>query len=227
VTEISVVDRPSVADTVRRARRVWWRAGVRRRDRAALSAELGRELEAAADPRDVVGEDPARTAREWAEEQGCADRRLRLGLVLPMTLVPGILAAGAVLATLYQGFTMNGETILNRVDLAVRMFAYLGTGVLSYLAMLVGASVALELVHDGTRRGTVRALSWALPLAAVVATSAGVATAAALDFDTSRSAVEQVLAAVLVTLAVAVSAARILATRRHHRLARAARYAPD
>ena len=205
----------SIQDCLRRARKAWFAAGVRRGDRAVLSAELSHELAVAGDVRDVLGDDPAAAARDWAHERKLTDRRLRLSVVLPATIVPGVLAAGAVLATLYQAFTANGHTVLNRAGGPTVLGVYVASGALSFVAMLVGASVALQLVGDSTRRRTVRVFALALPVAAVLAAGAGVGTAAARDFGTDRSDVELVVAAVLGALVITLTAARSFAVHRH------------
>jgi ABC-type sugar transport system permease subunit len=208
---------------VRRARRAWFAAGVRWRDRAALTTDLRQELAAAGDVRDVLGDDVGEAAREWASERGLTDRRLRLVIVLPAAILPGVVAGGAILATLYQAFTANGHTFMNRVGAPARLAFYLGSGVLAYLAMLAGVSAGLRIVHDGSRRTTLRTFAWTLPIAAILSTTAGVGTAAALGFDTRRLAVERVVAAVVATLVVSLAAARLLAVHRHQRMTAIAR----
>ena len=78
MTRTLTADRPEADSVVRDARRAWYRAGVRRSDRDALTAELRSELISATTSRDVLGDDAAAAAREWAAERGVTDRRARL-----------------------------------------------------------------------------------------------------------------------------------------------------
>ena len=207
----------ATAALLRRARWTWFVRGVRRSDRARMGADLQAELLAAADPADVVGGDVAELAGEWADAQRVSDRRLRLVLLLPATLAPGLIASGAVTATLYQAFTANGSTLLNRVSGASRLLTYVGTGLVTFLAMLVGAGVALSSVRDATRRATVRAFAAALCVGTILAIASGVGVAAARNYDSSRASVQLVIAAVVTSLAVPLSVSRWLVVRRRDR----------
>lgn len=214
MTNTLVADEAITRAIVRAARRAWYRAGVRRRDRHALAAELHQDLAAAADSRDVLGDDPAVAARDWAAERGLTDRRLRLPVVWAAALIPAVFASGAVLALLYEAFTNNGDTILNHFSSWIVLAMYFATGVAAYAAMVVGVASALAWLHDSTAGITARTLAAVLPVGAVLTTFAGVGTAAAEGFRTDRHSVTLDIGTVLLALLVVLTAGRIVAVHR-------------
>src|SRR4051794_32071127 len=85
----------TVESTVHAARRAWFAAGVRRRDRRRLLRELEAELAAAQGDgalshgvvSGLLGDDPGSAAREWAAELGLVDQRLRLVPLVPAVVL--------------------------------------------------------------------------------------------------------------------------------------------
>ncbi|SET94280.1 hypothetical protein [Geodermatophilus poikilotrophus] len=195
------------------ADRAWRRAGVRARDRATLARELEAELIGAQDDarpvRAVLGEDPAATARQWAEERGLTGRALRLGLLLPIALL-GVLAGSTVtLVDLGVGFTTGHGS----GHAAVVLTVWATSVVLAVLLAALGCWAALARLGDPRAAGTAGWVAGLLPLGGGVAAVAGAVTAATQHFSVRAETFVAVGVVVLAVLAGTVVLARLLAVR--------------
>jgi hypothetical protein len=217
-TVTSPTTRPMAEDVLRLARRAWFRSGVRRRDRQRLAAELAADLTATElSPADVLGADPATTAREWARARGLTDRRLRLAVwVLPAVLA-GVVASGAVLAFLADAFAGGGNSTIASGGPVLILGLYLATAVLAAIAIVTTAGLILHALRDETALLTAKVLAAALPVGGALATTVGVTIANALDFRVRPRTFVWVCIGVLVSLAVTMAVARMIAVKRHAR----------
>ncbi len=130
------------------ADRAWRRAGVRARDRATLARELEAELIGAQDDarpvQAVLGDDPAATARQWAEERGLTVAPSGLGLLPPIALL-GVLAGSTVtLVDLGVGFTTGHGS----GHAAVVLTVWATSVVLTVLLAALGCWAALTRLGD-------------------------------------------------------------------------------
>lgn len=199
--------------TLTEADRAWRRAGVRARDRATLAQELEAELIGAQDDarpvQAVLGDDPAATARQWAEERGLTGRALRLGLLLPLVLL-GVLAGSTVtLVDLGVAFT----TGVTSGHAAVALTVWGTSVVLAVLLAALGCWAALSRQGDPRAAGTAAWVAGLLPLGGGVAAVAGVVTAATQQFSVRAETFVAVSVVVLAVLAGTVVLARLLAVR--------------
>jgi hypothetical protein len=168
-------------------------------------AELAAELDAAevdASIADVLGDDPATTAQEWARARGLADQRLRLAVFLLPSLLAGIVATGGLLAALADAFRGDGSSVLDLVagGTASLLIIYVVAGLLAFAAILGVAGLLLRAVGDRGAGQTVRALVYVLPAGTVLAVLGGVGAAAAQEFTTDPrtfATVEIVVAAIV------------------------------
>ena len=199
-------------EVVRRARRAWFLAGVRRRDRRLLRADLAAEL-AAAPTADVLGDDPGSAARDWARAREMADRRLRPATVVVPALLAGVVAAGTVLALLADGFSGDGSTVLGDLHPSEILAIYGFGGLLATIAMIAVAGGVLRALGDTTAMRTVRALTVALPLAGVLATASAVSIANAFGYVASARTLIAVVADVVAFVSLGIVAARWQAVR--------------
>lgn len=209
--------RCSTGESLRQAQRAWFRAGVRRHDRRTMACDLRAELSAAqveSVSYDVLGDDPAATARDWAQARGLVDRRLRLLTFVVPALLAGVVASGAVLALLADAFSGDGNTVLGTPGPTEILSIYAGSGVLAALAMCTVTGLVLRAQHDSTATSTVRSLLALLPAGAIAAAVAGVSTADSYGFSTTLRTVTSTCLAVVIVLALTISTARWLAVRK-------------
>lgn len=204
---------------MRRARRAWFWIGVRRGDRHRLVAELAAELAAAqadATMVDVLGDDPAATAEEWARARGVADRRLRLGVFLVPSLLAAIVVTGGLLAALADAFRGDGRSVLDLLGTSTAsvLITYIVAGLLALGAIVVVVALLLRAVGDRSAERTVRALVRALPAGAVLAILGGVGVAALQGFTTRPRTFATVAAVVAVIVSCSIVLARWLAVHR-------------
>jgi hypothetical protein len=214
-TSLAAKNAPT-ADVLRAASRAWFAAGVRHGDRRRLATDLARELDAAdahGAAGDVLGTDPVRAAREWAEAQDVTDRRLRMIAIVPAALLAALLAAGTVLVLVYEGFHDNATTVLSRMSPAGLLGAYFVAGLLSYAAMLAATGVVLSSLGDKTARASVRMLAKLMPIGSIIAVVAGIVTAYALGFGAVRATPYWVCGLVLAIVIATMTVARYLAVR--------------
>ena len=222
---------PEVTSALRVAGRTWFLAGVRRRDRAKLRADLQAELAAAravpfddaasggATPSDaalviaVLGDDPPDTAREWARARGVADRRLRLlSFVLP-ALLSGVIVSGAVLALLGDAFANDTDALLGNPGPVTILAVYVASAVLSAAAIVGVSAGILWAQHDVTAGRTARTLLAALPIGAVLAAALAVSVADSDDFVVHPHTFVDVTVVIVLTLSATMTVARWLAVR--------------
>ncbi|MFC4603670.1 hypothetical protein [Rhodococcus kronopolitis] len=197
----------------RTATRLWRRAGVRRSDRIALLGELTGELDAAvADgvgTSGVVGDDPATTLREWADERELSGRAYRLGLVVPAVLLGATVGLGAILALLFLAFRSIATVEPGNILIVV----YALSAALAYLCALAGTWGALRLGGDPHATSTALTLSWVLPLTGLAALAGGVGTAWIQGFSTTPTTFVTTVTAVCLVISAGAAAARHLALR--------------
>lgn len=202
-------------DILRRANRLWVRAGVRRADRQLLIAELDSELAGAhhdgRSPAAVLGEDREEMLRLWAHERGMCGRALRLALVVPAALIGIVAGLAVVLGFLVAGFS-GGSGAVDPGPLVLPFYA--SGGALAYLCALLCVWGVLRRAGDPHVAPSVRWLAVVLPLSAVLSTGAGVAVAWWSGFTTSSAVFVAVTAVVIAGLGVTVGASRYLALRR-------------
>jgi hypothetical protein len=131
--------------TVRRVRTYWYRAGVPRRTRRAMTEELRAHLLEAVDEGrridDVVGDDLAAFASEWAQaERPRPLLDVFLQLVAMATLLPGALA---LLNPWFQSFIGRDDS---QTGISARL--------LLYLAIIIPVIIAWQLVRVSRHRLT-------------------------------------------------------------------------
>lgn len=223
--------------------RTWRRLGVPRDVRAELHSELAADLaEAAADGRpalDYVGGDPAGLARSWASARGAVRPRLRLlgvtaaGLV---AMVPGA-SFGLLLVVAPSSMALNdlllsgrGSMVSEENGMVTFTYAveppawavlswYLLAALFAYGGGLAAVSAVLQAAGDVARRPTLRLLAAVLPVAAVLATAAGVAVASSRSYAATGPVLTATCAVVLAVVGVAIALTRLVATRRVGRAA--------
>lgn len=95
----------------------------------------------------------------------------------------------------------------------VILLIYAAGGVVAYVVSIAAVIAVLRVCHAPAVRVTGRTLAWLLPLGAVAATGAGVATAATSDFSTMPSTWVRTVIVVVGLLAATFAGARALALR--------------
>ena len=166
------------------ARRSWRRAGVGREDRAALADELAGEVEAASADgyplRAVLGEDPAATARGWAEERGLAGRSLQVPTMLAVVVGGVLLGSSTFLVEL--GVTLGGRSGGDDLTPGLVTLAILVSGVvMSVLLPVLGTWAVLHHRGDPRAGATARWLAVLLPLGGMAGALLAVVLGAALQ----------------------------------------------
>ena len=216
------------------AERTWRRLGVPAGTRDELRAELGADLaEAAADGRsalDYVGGDPAGLARTWAAERGVVRPRPLLARTTAagvLAMVPGA-AFGLLLVVAPSSMFLNdlllggsrqmvepaddgSVSIIYAVDPPAWLVLlwYVTAAAFAYGGALAAVSGTLRAFGDVGRRATVRALTGMLPVAAVLATVAGVTVAGAGGYAASGRLLLAICGSVLAVVATVVAATRL------------------
>lgn len=203
----------STRHLVTQARRTWRRAGVRRRHRDELAAELADELSAAvAENRtvsDVVGDDASSTFRAWALERGVAGRSLRLGLLGPLALGAIALGSLVVIVLAVVTFTVPGAPHAHQV---VTFAALFSAAVTSMVLAPLACWAALHRGGDPRAGSTARWMLPCLPAGALIALALGVLTAAIGGYE--GEIVIPIIAVVIALVFLgAAAAARFLAIR--------------
>ena len=208
------------AALARRANVIWWRRGVVRGDRARLRAELAGELGAArADGfpvQAVVGDDPAATLRDWADERGVSGRALHLWAVVPVAMLGILVGLSVSLTFVFAAFwDRSPGPDLGHYILAV----YAAGGVAAYLCALAAVWLLLSRAGDPHAGRTVKHLAVALLIGAAACVAAGVAYAWSEDFSSTDRVIVTTTALVVIGLVFTVCLARIsavlLADRSH------------
>ncbi|MEU7484124.1 hypothetical protein [Streptomyces sp. NPDC042319] len=222
-------------DAVAQARRVWRRLGVPEEAAREMAEELSADLaEAVADGRtaeEYVGGDVAALARTWAAERGLIRPRQHVGRVLAAALLgalPGgftalffVFAPSSRLPAFAFARASSGDNWVVRalsasptspepslhVSAPVILTLYVLSGCIAYAGSLAAVSAVLRRSGDSHRRQTVRAFAVAIPVIGLVATAAGVALAAALNFQ--MVAFRPVCLLVLLLLALGVALVRL------------------
>ncbi|SBT39002.1 hypothetical protein [Micromonospora auratinigra] len=206
---------PTVDHFLAAADQAWRTAGIDRRDRTTLAADLRTELEAAAadglDPAELLGTDPAEFARRIAEEAGLARNPPRYAQVL------GVASGGALLSLLVGYVLVNAlhQAFVAAFDLprGVRVPVWLAAGVFytGVAAVVVtGAVLAVRVaLRDATRvRQTAARMALLLPPALAVAILGAAAFGWALDFPLTPLAIGTEAAIVLAAFLAATALAR-------------------
>lgn len=198
-------------DAVTQARRVWRRLGVPEQAAQEMAEELGADLAAAlADGRtaeEYVGGDVAALARTWAAERGLIRPRKHVGRVIAAALLgalPGgftglffVFAPGSRLpefafapASPLDNWAVRalsagptGSQVLLDMPVPVILLLYVLSAFAAYAGSLAAVSAVLRHSADPHRGRTVKAIAFAVPVIGVVATAAGVALAAKLNFQ--------------------------------------------
>lgn len=175
------VDEPTLA----RARRVWRRAGVREVDRAAMTAELAGEIEAATAvgyAPAVLGADVEATAREWALERGLAGRSLQVVTMLWVVIAGVALGSSTAIAesvVLFYGDAVGlGESVTPQ---PVTLTILLASALMAVLLPVLGVWAVLHHRGDPRSGATARWLGAALPFGALVGIALVVALGLAVD----------------------------------------------
>lgn len=170
-TPLRTVDDTAVRLLLRQAQRVWRRAGVLPAERRRLGEELHGELVAAAEagstPVTVLGENPTTTLQQWAHEQGVSGQALRLGVLVPLTLV-SVLVGSLVIITeqIVERFVPGAPFITHG---AIWLAILINTTVVSWLLAPLSCFAALHRGGDPRAASTARWLLVLLPLGAFTA----------------------------------------------------------
>ncbi|HEX8508862.1 MAG TPA: hypothetical protein VF635_05105 [Propionibacteriaceae bacterium] len=204
---------PQHRQLLRRAAQVWRAAGVRAVDRRALAKELAAELTAAEedgrDVRDVVGDEPEVTLRQWAVERGVAGRALRLGLLGSLTLASIGLGAAVIIVDQVVQTVVPGAPFITHWGI---WLAALVSGALSSLVLAsLSCWAALHRGGDPRAGATARWLLVTLPLGALVALALSVITAAVSGY--AHAAIPVIGLVITATFVANAAAARLLAVR--------------
>jgi hypothetical protein len=215
------MNKPSVDRLVAATDRRWRALGVRAGDRAALTADLRAELEAAdadgLDPADLIGADVEGFARRVAEEAGVDRTPPLYGPVL------GVATVGALLSLIVGYCLVMGLhdvfTALFDLPRGTHVPIWLAAGVVYAgigAVVVIGAAVGVRfgLRHAIRIRETARRMGLLLPPALTAAVAIAVTVGGLLDYALNPVVIGTEGTIVLAGFLVATAAARRLAISR-------------
>lgn len=162
------VDDNAFRPLLRQAQRTWRRAGVLPVDRRRLSEELHGELVAAAEtgraPSTVLGEDPTTTLQQWAHERHVSGQALRIGVLVPLTLV-SVLVGSLVIITeqIVERLVPDAPFITHG---AIWLAILINSTIVSWLLAPLSCWAALHRGGDPRAASTARWLFVLLPIGA-------------------------------------------------------------
>lgn len=162
------VDDEGLRPLLRQAQRIWRRAGVLPAHRRRLGDELHGELVAAAEaggaPSTVLGEDPTTTLQQWAHEQHVSGQSLRVGLLVPLTLVSVLVGSLVIITEQVVERFVPGAPFINHG--AIWLAILIDSIIVSWLLAPLSCWAALHRGGDPRAASTARWLFVLLPIGA-------------------------------------------------------------